>query len=166
MIERRVMERVIGCLLNLSHQGRSRKSDVRASTCPSQRLETRHASIRTDKLILAALHRLHADSGADMEQKFEGTPRAEVRLDGRRVIRSAVTSDWGSLLRWRVSRDGQLVTTANARAAEDFEPPVTEPGTYEIVLEMWKYVDYKKKPTGEFINSEFVPISAPVTYTV
>jgi hypothetical protein len=101
-----------------------------------------------------------------MEQKFEGTPRADVRLDGRRVVRSAVTNDWGSLLRWRVSQGGRLVATANARTVDAFEPPVSEPGTYEVVLEIWKYVDYKKKPTGEFINSEFVTVSDPLTFTI
>jgi hypothetical protein len=101
-----------------------------------------------------------------MEQKFEGAPRAEIRLDGRRVVRTAVSNDWGSLLRWRVTQGGRLVATANARAADDFEPSLAEPGTYEVVLELWKYMDYKKKPTGEYINSEFVAISNPLTYTV
>jgi len=30
-----------------------------------------------------------------MEQRCEGTPRAEIRLEGRRVTRSEVTNDWG-----------------------------------------------------------------------
>jgi len=31
---------------------------------------------------------------------------------------------------------------------------------------MWKYVDYKKNPQGEFINSKFVEVSEKVKFTV
>ena len=40
------------------------------------------------------------------------------------------------------------------------------PGTYEIVLQMWKYVDYRKRPDGEYINSRYVDISDRVSYTI
>ena len=30
-----------------------------------------------------------------MDQKFEGTPKSEIRLEGRKVIRGGVTNDWG-----------------------------------------------------------------------
>ena len=44
--------------------------------------------------------------------------------------------------------------------------PTPTPGKYEIVLQMWKYVDYKKNPAGEFINSKFIEISNKVSYTI
>ena len=94
-----------------------------------------------------------------MEQKFEGTPRATLTLDGRRVTRSAVSTDWGSQLVWVVSRDGKVIATAPARAATTYEHPDATPGTYEIVLQMWKYVDYKKTADGEFVTSKFVDVS-------
>ena len=101
-----------------------------------------------------------------MEQKFEGTPQAEIRVDGRRLTRSAVTNDWGSLLQWQISRDGKVVATPPARAETSYEHPDATPGQYEIVLQMWKYVDYKKTPDGEFVNSKFVDISNKTTYQV
>jgi hypothetical protein len=101
-----------------------------------------------------------------MEQRFEGSPRAELRLEGRRVIRSEVVHDWGLLLQWVVRRDGQVVATRPARAATAYEHPDATPGTYEVVLQMWKYVDYRKTPDGEFVNSRFIDISNKVTYQV
>ena len=101
-----------------------------------------------------------------MEQKYEGSPRAEIRLEGRRVIRGEVTNDWGLRLQWEVRRNGKVIATANARADASYEHADSTPGTYEIVLQMWKYVDYRKKPTGEFINSKFVDISNKVSYKI
>jgi hypothetical protein len=102
----------------------------------------------------------------NMEQKYEGSPRAEIRLVGRRVLRSEVTNDWGLQLRWTVLRDGKVIATVPARAEASYEHPETTPGKYEIVLQMWKYVDYKKGADGEFANSRFVDVSDKVTYTI
>jgi hypothetical protein len=101
-----------------------------------------------------------------MEQKFQGSPRAEIRLEGHRVVRSDVTNDWGLRLQWQVRHNGQVIATPLARADTSYEHPETAPGTYEIVLQMWKYVDYRKRPDGEFINSRYVDISNKVTYTI
>ncbi|NBO93961.1 MAG: hypothetical protein EBV06_16880 [Planctomycetia bacterium] len=101
-----------------------------------------------------------------MEQKFEGSPSAEIRLDGRRVTRGLVSNDWGLLLRWEVRRDGKVIATPPARAEISYEHPEATPGSYEIVLQMWKYIDYRKKPDGEFVNSKFIEISNKVTYKV
>ena len=60
-----------------------------------------------------------------MEQKFEGTPQAEIRLEGRKVIRGDVTHDWGSRLQWQVKRDGQVIATPSARPEMSYEH--TEP---------------------------------------
>lgn len=101
-----------------------------------------------------------------MEQKFEGTPRAEIRLEGRRVTRGDVSNDWGLRLQWEVRRNGQVIATPAARAEASYEHADATPGNYEIVLQMWKYVDYRKKPDGEFVNSRFIDISNKVNYTV
>ena len=101
-----------------------------------------------------------------MEQRFEGNPRAEIRLEGRRVTRGDVTNDWGLLLQWEVRRDGRVIATRPARAEASYEHPETTPGRYEIVLQMWKYIDYRKRPDGEFVNSRFVDISNRVSYTI
>jgi hypothetical protein len=101
-----------------------------------------------------------------MDQKFEGQPRAEIRVEGRRVIRSEVTNDWGLRLQWEIRRNGQVLATPPARADLSYEHPDTTPGTYEVVLQMWKYIDYKKGPNGEFLTSKFVDISNKVRYTI
>jgi hypothetical protein len=101
-----------------------------------------------------------------MEQKFEGTPRAEIRLEGRRVIRTAVSNDWGSRLHWLVLRDGKEVASVPARASDSYEHPETTPGKYEIVLQMWKYVDYRKNAARTFVNSKFIDVSNKVAYTI
>jgi hypothetical protein len=101
-----------------------------------------------------------------MDQKFEGTPRAELTLDGKRVTRSDVTNDWGLRLQYEIRRDGQVVATPAARADLTYEHSDTTPGKYEIVLQMWKYIDYRKNPAGEFVNSRFIDISNKVSYTI
>jgi len=101
-----------------------------------------------------------------MEQKFDGSPQAEIKLEGRKVTRGDVTHDWGLRLQWEVRRDGQVVATPAARAETSYEHADLAPGKYEIVLQMWKYVDYKKDAKGEFTNSKFVDISNKVSYTV
>jgi hypothetical protein len=101
-----------------------------------------------------------------MEQRFEGAPRAEIRLEGRRVTRGDVTHDWGLRLQWEVRRGGQVIATPPARAEATYEHPDATPGNYEIVLQMWKYIDYRKRPDGEFIASRYVDISNKVSYTI
>jgi hypothetical protein len=96
-----------------------------------------------------------------MEQVFEGEPKAEIRLDGRKVTRTVVTNDWASRLQWRISRDGKPLATVAARAETTYEHADKTPGTYEIVLEMWKNEGFKTKEHGKFIE-----ISNKVTYTV
>ena len=100
-----------------------------------------------------------------MDQKFEGTPQAEIRLEGRQVIRGDVTNDWGVRLQWQIKRDGEVIATPPARADMAYEHPDQTPGKYEVVLQMWKYVNYRKK-NGEYIDSKFIDISEPVSYTI
>jgi hypothetical protein len=101
-----------------------------------------------------------------MEQKFEGVPQAEIRLEGRQVVRGPVKNDWGSRLQWAVKRDGKVIAAPPARMAESYEHPEATPGEYEIVLQMWKYVNYLKNAEGEFTQSAFVDISNKVAYKI
>jgi hypothetical protein len=101
-----------------------------------------------------------------MDQRFEGTPLAELKVDGKSVVRTAVSNDWGSQLLWEVRRDGQVVSTANARLSEVFTLPESTPGSYEVVLQMWKYDGYEKTPDGEFTKSKYVEVSNKVVVTV
>ncbi len=101
-----------------------------------------------------------------MDQKFEGEPKAEIRLEGQKVVRTDVSNDWGSRLQWQISRDGKVVDTPLARPQKEHEHEEKTPGKYEIVLQMWKYVNYKKNKEGEFTESKFVDISNKVSYTI
>jgi hypothetical protein len=101
-----------------------------------------------------------------MEQKFEGTPHAAVRLEGRKVVRGEVTNDWGSLLQWVVRKDGKVVASVPARTALTYQHADTTPGSYEIVLQMWKYINYSKDAKGEFTASKFVDVSDKVSYKI
>ena len=101
-----------------------------------------------------------------MEQKFEAPPQAEIRLEGRKVVRGDVVNDWGLLLQWEIRRDGKVLAVKPARADVSYEHPDATPGKYEIVLQTWKYVDYKKTPAGEFVNSKFIEISNKVSYVI
>jgi hypothetical protein len=100
-----------------------------------------------------------------MEQKFEGTPQAEIKLEGRKLVRSDVTNDWGLRVQWLIKRDGQVVANPSARADLTYEHPDQTPGTYEVILQMWKYVNYRKKD-GEFVDSKYIDISNSVSYTI
>jgi hypothetical protein len=101
-----------------------------------------------------------------MDQKLEGTPKATLKLDGRKITRSDVSNDWGTRLQWKVSRDGKEVATVGAGVEADFEHADTTPGTYQVVLQQFRYVNYRKTPDGQFIDSKYVDISDPVVYAV
>jgi hypothetical protein len=104
--------------------------------------------------------------GGIMEQRFEGTPQATIRVEGRRLVRSEVTNDWGLRLQWEIRRNGQVVATVNARPDLAYEHADTAAGEYSVVLQMWRYVNYRKNPQGEFIDSRFIDISNRVTFTI
>ena len=102
-----------------------------------------------------------------MEQKFDAEkPKAEITLSNRKATRSVVANDWGLQLRWVVRRDGKPVATAPARTAMSFQHEDATPGYYEIVLQMFQYIDYKKDAAGEYVNSKFVDISNAVSYKI
>jgi hypothetical protein len=101
-----------------------------------------------------------------MEQRFDGAPQAQIRLEGRRVIRTEVTNDWGLRLQWEIKRNGQVIATPNARPDLSYELTETTPGRYEVVLQMWHYVNYAKNAQGDFTSSRFVEVSNRVTLTI
>jgi hypothetical protein len=96
-----------------------------------------------------------------MDQVFEGTPKAGLMLDGRKVIRTEVSNDWGTRLQWKVSLNGKVVAVVPARAETTYQHPDSTPGVYEIVLELWKYEGYKNKDHGLFVE-----ISNKVHYVI
>ena len=101
-----------------------------------------------------------------MDQKLEGTPKAILQLNGRTITRTEVENNWGTRLQWLVKRDGKEVATAGATVDLNYEQPDTTPGKYEVVLQIFHYVNYKKDKDGKFTESKYVNISEPVTYTV
>ena len=101
-----------------------------------------------------------------MDQKLEGKPNAFLQLAGHKVTRTDVTGDWGTRLQWKVSRDGKEVATVFAGLELAFEHPETTPGKYEIVLQQFHYLNYKKDKDGKFTESKYVDISEPVSYTI
>ncbi len=101
-----------------------------------------------------------------MDQRFEGTPRAEIRVEGRTVIRSAVSNDWGSQLLWQFRRNGEVVASAPARADESYTPADLPAGQYEVVLQMFKYEGYAKNAAGKFTVSKFIDVSDKIALTV
>lgn len=96
-----------------------------------------------------------------MDQTFEGTPKAELRLDGRKVTRTEIANDWASRVQWKIVRDGQVVATPPARVEMSYEHADQTPGNYEVVLEMWKYEGYRAGCQGKFVE-----VSNKVNYKV
>ena len=101
-----------------------------------------------------------------MDQKFEGVPQAEIRLDGNRLIRGHVSNDWGLRLQWQIARGEETVATPLARVHLEHELGKLDPGTYQAVLQMWKYVNYLKDKDGEFTVSKYVDISNRLAFEV
>lgn len=101
-----------------------------------------------------------------MDQKFEGTPQSEIRVEGRRLIRGAVKNDWGSQLVWEISHSNKVVAQLPARADASCDHAQNNPGQYEAVLKMFKYEGYAKDKDGQFTQSKFVDVSNKVTFTV
>lgn len=96
-----------------------------------------------------------------MDQVFEGAPQAEIRLEERTVLRGPVVHDWATRLQWKVTRNGEVVATPLARLEESYRHPDETAGTYEIVLEMWKYEGYQSGCQGKYVE-----VSNKVSYTI
>ncbi|MBS0202757.1 MAG: hypothetical protein JSS49_07640 [Planctomycetes bacterium] len=100
-----------------------------------------------------------------MDQRFEGVPKAEIRLEGRRLVRSDVSNDWGSQLIWEIRRNGDVAATISARANDSHELTDSTPGQYEVVLRMFQYEGYAKDANGKYTQSKFIDVSNKLTWT-
>ena len=101
-----------------------------------------------------------------MDQKLEGTPKATLEVSGRTITRSEVSNHWGTRLQWLVRRDGKEVASVVAGPDLTFEFPDSTPGKYEVELQQFHYLNYKKDKDGKFTESKYISISEPVTYTI
>lgn len=101
-----------------------------------------------------------------MDQRFEGLPKAEIKVEGRKILRGHVSNDWGSQLIWEVRRGGEVVATVSARASDSYEITDQTPGQYQVVLQMFQYEGYEKDKDGKYTKSKFVEVSNKVVCTV
>src|SRR5262245_28854840 len=88
-------------------------------------------------------------------------PTCEITLDGRTATRGRIVNDWGNRVHWRVSRDGTVLATPQARIDASYTHADETPGSYEIVLESWKHEGYKSKALGKYVE-----ISNKVSYKI
>ena len=100
-----------------------------------------------------------------MDQRFEGQPKVEIRLEGRRLIRGEVANDWGSQLIWEIRRNGEVSSTVSARANDSYEMSESAAGQYEVVLRMFQYEGYEKDKDGNYTKSKFVDVSNKLNWT-
>jgi hypothetical protein len=103
-----------------------------------------------------------------VEPVYDVLPVAVLEVDGKTVKRGDVSLDWGSRMQWKVMRDGKPVATVTAlRTEATYDHKDETPGKYQVVLQMFKYVNYKKTgPGGEYVDSKYVDISNTVTFTI
>lgn len=101
-----------------------------------------------------------------MDQKLEGTPSVEIKLEGRTLVRSDVQNDWGTRMQWRIAKEGKEVLTGVVGQDPSIDLPDLEPGKYQIVVQQFHYLNYKKSPEGKFTESKYVDICKPLEFTV
>ncbi|QGJ70770.1 Hypothetical protein PBC10988_24680 [Planctomycetales bacterium 10988] len=82
----------------------------------------------------------------------ETKPQVSLRLEGERIIRTAVAHDWGTNIRWKVYRDGKLVHLVPARAKFFYDLADQPAGHYEICLEMWRYTGSHSEDLGKYLE--------------
>jgi hypothetical protein len=87
-------------------------------------------------------------------------PWATLRLDGLRLMRSAVEDDPGFRLQYHFRKDGKTIATLEARASRAIAVPRSEPGVYTVVLELF-FPAYKG---GTEQKGVFKPVSNILTY--
>ena len=89
-------------------------------------------------------------------------PTCEIQLKERTITRGRIVNDHGNRVQWRVSRNGAVVATPEARSLETYTHPDTATGNYEIVLESWKHDGFKgNKGVGSYVE-----ISNKVSYKI
>ena len=79
-------------------------------------------------------------------------PVAEVTLSGTTVSRGHVKNDYGNRIHWKVTRNGAVIATQDARVMTSYTHVDEAPGLYEIVLETWKHLGYQSKSLGNYIE--------------
>ncbi len=101
-----------------------------------------------------------------MDQKLEGTPSVEIKLEGRTVVRSEVQNNWGTRLQWRLLKEGKEIATGPVGPDSAFDLPDLQQGRYQVVVQQFHYVNYKKTPDGKFADSKYVDICKPLDFSV
>jgi hypothetical protein len=117
--------------------------------------------MHTPRFILAALIGLASLTTASAQPAFklgvrpEFAPKAEIKLEDGRVVRTAVANDPGFRLLINIKNDGKSVATIEARSAASIDLPIKEPGNYTVALELF-FPTFK---TGGAQKGEFKTIS-------
>lgn len=101
-----------------------------------------------------------------MDQKLEGTPSVEIKLEGRTVVRSEIQNNWGTRVQWRLMKEGKEVSTGVVGPDLGFDLPDLQAGRYQVVLQQFQYVNYKKAADGKFTESKYVDICKPLEFSV
>jgi hypothetical protein len=97
-----------------------------------------------------------------LEVKPDLKPRATLKVEAGRVVRSAVADDPGFRLQYHFKKDGKALAVVEARSQPAVAPPATAPGTYTVVLELF-YPAYKGGPGP---RGQYRPISNVLTFRV
>lgn len=79
-------------------------------------------------------------------------PAAQIKLEGKTLIRSHIADDFGNRVHWKILRDGVEIATPEARSGASLPLDETTPGFYEVVLETWKHEGYQAKALGKYIE--------------
>jgi hypothetical protein len=71
-----------------------------------------------------------------MDQKLEGTPSVEIKLEGRTVVRSEVQNNWGTRLQWRLLKEGKEIATGSLGPDPAFDLPELQQGSYQVAVSL------------------------------
>lgn len=82
-----------------------------------------------------------------MDQKLEGTPSVEIKLEGRTVVRSEIQNNWGTRLQWRLFKEGKEIATGPVGPETAFDLPDLQQGSYQVVVQQFHYLNYKRRRT-------------------
>ncbi len=112
--------------------------------------------------LLALASRAAAQPTYRLNVKSDLKPAAQIRLEGLKVNRSAVTDDPGFRLQYLFRKDGQPFAAVEARSRTSVDLPRLEPGVYNVAVELF-YPAYKG---GTAQKGQFKPISNVITYRI
>jgi len=97
-----------------------------------------------------------------LDVKADLKPAVQLRLDGLKVHRSAVTDDPGFRLQYLFRKEGQPIASLEARSRQSVDLPKLEPGVYNVAIELF-FPAYKG---GAAQKGQFKPISNVITYRI